>query len=608
MIRETALDTTASFERASTRVRQRLADYLLLCAASTDRLDSRIEVSDFLPTLVRICEERIYQLCLSPVPAVRCEAVAFINVFLHQAVTNPADAMPTLVALLFDGKSAQTARQALHVLLSLADKKREYLSFVEQKLMAGVRLGFAMQASLWSADSVQQFDPLDALLTDGSTNSQIPFDYFAHLYGTLKKSAAQRKQIAHNLVNDLMLGQLLGETAMRGPLTASPLPTLPSSLDRLPSPSQPNQSPPTTPPLLSTPHPSHEPSLSPPSIAASHDTPSSSSRSNRFGFLCFVARLLLHLPFDDDEPLHLTFHLSKLINTRGATLLASMEQLVQEMQQAISGPTDEQRSRLAELADDAMCICVMVRVRQALIVSYALEGRLSDWSIATATAKNAVKCSKKSDEQMSFRSFPFADGSATESAPPDVSLQSTASVVKRGPSTPGRTPQPGKPPTGKSVRGRSKSTGHSRADSGSMAEAGTVHPIGATNSPAAIPPLLMAQYSFFVQQMAHAALFMQTGSGAVGGKQSGRKGVKGRKKRRQEDDSGTDDDNDDARTPSAAHSTPVKRAGSGGKATRQAAGGTPHKKRRKRLTFSDRDLAADAEEDEDDDEDWDGGD
>ena len=579
-----------------------------LSALCVDRLDSRIEVSDFLPTLVRICEDRIYQLCLSPVPAVRCEAVAFISVFLHQAVTNPADAMPTLTALLFDGKSQQAARQALHVLTSLANTKKEYLSFVEQKLMAGIRLGYAMQAALWTADSPQQFVPLDEQLTDGSTNMQIPFDYFAQLYGMLKKSAVQRKQIALNLVNDLMLSQLVGETAVRA-LTASPYSSISPSLDRSPSPSQPNRSLPTTPPLTATPHPPRVPSLSPHSMPADSDCLSGRSPADKFGFLCFVARLLLQLPFDDDEPLHLAFHLSKIINVRGATLLATMEQLLQEAQQTSGGPTEEQLSKLAALADGAMCICVMLRARHALVVAYAIEARLGEWSIGNATAKNAVKCSKKSDEQLSFHSFPF-----THCTIADVNGATTASGIATttaatgAPTTPVQPAQSGKPPTGKAARSRSKSASHSRVNSHTEADGALTTPTpAAVSSQLSIPPLLLAQYNFFVQQMADAALFMQAGS-STASRRSGRKGAKGRKKRKN-DDSDRDSDLDDSRE-EEARTTPTqtaKRGGSRGKAKGRANGGTPQKKRRKRLTFSDKDITVEAEEEEDEDDgDWDG--
>ena len=572
-------------------------------------------MSDFLPTLVRICEGRIYQLCLSRIPAVRCEAVAFIDVFLHQAVTNPADAMPTLVALLFDGRSEQAARQALHVLLSLADKKKEYLRFVEQKLMVGVRLGYALQVSLWTADSAQLFDPLDAQQpTDGSTNSQIPFDYFAQLYGILKKSAAQRKQIASNLINDLMLSQLPGDTAQRVPST-SPQSFVSPSLDMSPAPWQPARSPPGTPPLIGALQPTFSPSSPTPSSVCS----SPRSTADKFGFLCFVARLLLHLPFDDDEPLHAAFHLSKIINTRGAALLATMDQLMQHLQQTSSEPTDEQLSRLAALADGAMAICVMLRARHVLVVSYALEARLADWSIANATARNAVKCSKKSDEPLSFHSFPFTDRSVANGSPAGRAT-SGASAVPAAPATPTDSPQSGRArPAATSARSRAKGGLHSRASSSAAASTADT---AATSRPA-IPPLLMTQYDFFVQQMAEAALFMQASNSSTAARQSGKRAGRGRRKRKHDDDGEHDTDRDDdcsnppdaagpspapAAASTAAHSGAVRR-----KATRRKAssggGSTPQKKRRKRLTFSEKDIAAEPDDDDDDDGDdgdWNG--
>ena len=583
-------------------------------------------MSDFLPTLVRICEERIYQLCLSAVPAVRFEAVCFINVFLHQAVTNPVDAMPTLIALLFDGKSQQTARQALHVLLSLAEKKKEYLSFIEQKVMAGIRLGYALQPSLWTADAAEQFDPLDARLSDGATNTQIPFEHFAQLYGMLKRSAVQRKQIAHNLVHDIMAGQLAGEVALNAPIAPFPESSATQPLNRSHAPPPPDRSPLDTPPLRNTPELSPVPPLSPAFVnsALASQCPSGGSPRDKFGFLCHVGRLLLHLPFDDDEPLHLSFHLSRLINTRGATLLATMEQRMQDAQQAGSALSGEQLTGLAALADGGMAVCVLVRVRQALIVSYALEGRLGEWSIANATAKNAVKCSRKSDEQLSFHSFPFAHDTITPSIAASpinataAAASANATVGSSAPAPPAESPQSGQSPTGKSARSSTSAT-HSRANSVAASSTHSPDAAASTGTERAIPPLLMAQYSFFAQQMAEAAVFMQTGGGsATAGKPSGRKAVRGRQRRRRRDDNedGTDDDNNDdsekERTPqpTAARSTPAKKASGGrGKAAKRASSGTPQKKRRKRLTFSDKDVTAEADDDDDDDNDdgdWDG--
>ena len=538
-------------------------------------LDSRIEVSDFLPSLITLCEHEVYALCFSPVAAVRGEALAFTNVFQHQAVTNPVDAMPAVVALLFDRSvEPPNAAQALSILQSLSEKKKEYLRFIEQRFLQGVRLGHSLQVAVWPAE----YDPLHRHSAAGESGA--PYETVAQLYSVLKKSSAQRKLIAASLVNDVMAPLLSGAGAQ------SQLPTLAgptrvasslSALSRSPStPSDPQLSP--------------SPSPSPSSPLGAGGVVDASPSRAKFGLLCFLAALVPQLPFDDDEPLHFLHHLSRLINTRGTTLLASIDDCVQALkalEEQLSAdlalhaallPGVQQRvAELASLCDRAMAMSVLLHLRYALTVAYSVDGRYEEWNIHTSTVKAAFKLSRRSDvdSRLSFHHFPWRSDEEELQGPVSADVSPPAkSPLKRTP-----------------TKGRGGGGGaHSRQASGAVEGEG-----GATTL---IPALLSRQATFFSELMSGSAVSLQSvpvsrGKGKGRGKRSSRAVSS------DEGDSG-DDAQPQAESGSAQPSS----------ASRKAAPRRTHKKRRS-LTFGHDRLegsqgAEEAREESDDeeDEDW----
>lgn len=86
-------------------------------------VDSTVEASDLLPTLVNMCEKRVYALALAPSAAVRNEALQLMGVILHQAVSNPIDAMSTLVAALTDREPLPN-KEAVHIITGIVSKKK----------------------------------------------------------------------------------------------------------------------------------------------------------------------------------------------------------------------------------------------------------------------------------------------------------------------------------------------------------------------------------------------------------------------------------------------------------------------------------------------------
>ena len=545
-------------------------------------LDSRIEVSDFLPALITLCEHHVYALCFSQHAMVRGEALAFTSVFLHQAVTNPADAMPTVVALLFDRSlEPANAAQALAMLQSLAEKKKEYQHFIEQRFLQGLRLGHALQLQVWSDD----YDPLHRR---GEDSSGVRYDSVSALYCLLKKSAAQRKHIAANLVNDLIAGQLSAASA--NPV----LPSVATAAARS-DPSQspvPERSPSTPSDTRSSPasSPAWSPASSTTAVAAAADP--SPSRA-KFGFLCLVASLIMQLPFDDDEPLHYLHHCSKIINTRGTALLASLDDCVQQLQQMEEQLSDDVstrlsllpsiRERLEELSllcDRAMSMSVLLHLRRSLTVAYQVDGRFDEWSIHTATAKAAVKLSKRSDVSFSFHHFPWRSddderrgSAALDLTEPDVS-PTAKSPLKRTPTKAGGS-------------GR-KSAQHSRQAS-------------AAALTGLIPAQLLRQRDFFVELINEQPHVMQTTAPAGRGK--GRARAKRSRAASDEEDSEVEEL---ARPPSVSAS-----------ATKAAAAAAPRgaAKKRRSLTFgherlesSQTEMQEEEEDDDGDDEEWGEGD
>lgn len=78
-------------------------------------VETKVEASDLMPTLVNMCEKRVYALALSPDPSVRLQALLLMGEILHQAVSNPIDAMSTIIAALTDREPMPAKQAALIV-------------------------------------------------------------------------------------------------------------------------------------------------------------------------------------------------------------------------------------------------------------------------------------------------------------------------------------------------------------------------------------------------------------------------------------------------------------------------------------------------------------
>ena len=554
-------------------------------------LDSRIEVSDFLPALITLCEQHVYALCFSPVAAVRGEALAFTNVFLHQAVTNPADAMPTVVALLFDRSTEPpNAAQALSILQSLAEKKKEYHHFIEQRWLHGVRLGHTMQVQLWA----NVYDPLHRAAD--SIDSGVSYDSACALYGLLKKSHAQRKQIASALVND-----------MAGQLGAQPNPTLPTALNPITHSSSSSSHSPSLTRSPSTPlDPRVSPSPSPSSGALATSTAAAvvdpSPTRGKFGLLCFLAAFVLQMPCDDDEPLHYVHHLSRLINTRGAALLASLDDTVQALrtlEERISVdpalrpsllPAAQQHvTELMALCDRVMAMSVLLHLRQTLVAAYQIDSRYDEWNIHSATAKAGVKLSRRSDVRLSFKAFPWRSDDDERRGVSTVGVEMSppvASPLKRTPSRSGSS-------------SRRSTPQHSRQGS----EAAVGEEAAAVGL---IPAQLLRQWTFFTELMNGAPVC--TSSAAPPSKARARARAK-----RSRLSSDADSVDDEQPLPPAQPTPTTAAASDSATRKRRAAEAAPRKARKKRrsLTFghdrlenSQQSEEAEEEEDDEDDEDW----
>jgi hypothetical protein len=141
-------------------------------------------------------------------------------------------------------------------------------------------------------------------------------------------------------------------------------------------------------------------------------TQAKETSANPLAFLAYTAGLITGFPFEDDEPLQLCAHLSKVINTHGAALQTQMQQtiialkklngehvnendeeevsqLAQPMEtggtQASAAPTPlpDKASLLQSLAlqgESAMAITILIQLRQWLQKSYELAGLFETWS------------------------------------------------------------------------------------------------------------------------------------------------------------------------------------------------------------------------------------
>lgn len=428
---------------------------------------SNIDVGDFLPALVSACEQQVYALVLSPSALVRCEALQFMGVILHQAVTNPMDAMATLVAALTD-RDPSPAREAAHIVADIVSRKKESIRFMEQRFIDGIRLSFHMQSTLFDA----AFDPLhrrnlaDAAASSGGGGpvfDRPPTEGLAHAYALIKKNAISRKNFCKQLVNNLLNVGQVGMFAKEAEIEmdnadagamlhsfASPIKALephaslngravstgsagaaaaasPLSAHESPRGSQPEDEsfPAFVPPAF-------ERSWTEPSFAASpssmfsglsgaaSDVPllAPARPASPLAFIAYIAGLCTTFGFEDDEPMHLAFYLSKVINTRGAALQAQLlstivalkklnaepvdadEELVASQttmqlaqpaegsSQSLTQPIDTKESLLATLrlqCESAMAITILIRLRQWLQESYDLTGKYEEWSVRAHT-------------------------------------------------------------------------------------------------------------------------------------------------------------------------------------------------------------------------------
>lgn len=144
-----------------------------------------------------------------------------------------------------------------------------------------------------------------------------------------------------------------------------------------------------------------------------------SKAKNPLAFLAYISGLITGLPFEDDEPLQLCAHLSKVINTHGAALQTQMHQTivalkklhgehvdendeeeVSQLAQPIetgatqqqggassspmmpTPPVSDKASLLQSLAlqgESAMAITILIQLRQWLQKSYELAGLFETW-------------------------------------------------------------------------------------------------------------------------------------------------------------------------------------------------------------------------------------
>jgi hypothetical protein len=157
---------------------------------------------------------------------------------------------------------------------------------------------------------------------------------------------------------------------------------------------------------------------SPSSFSSISDGPSAALTAarpvNPLAFLAYVAGLCTALPFEDDEPLQLCAHLSKTINTHGASLQAQMQQTIIALKKLNGEQVDEndedeaaiqmaqpmetggtqaslapaavqdKASLLTSLSlqcESAMAITILIQLRQWLQKSYELAGLFDSWSV-----------------------------------------------------------------------------------------------------------------------------------------------------------------------------------------------------------------------------------
>lgn len=313
----------------------------------------------------------------------------------------------------------------------------------------------------------QSFDPLHRVnLTRGPADEAVfdrtPMDGIAAAYGLIRKTVSARRQFCKMIAIDLCSVNHIGIFAreaqetqttedqagrgMRVTAEGSPIKPLephPSLATRAPSAgslgaasplqpatptggSQSDEFPAFVPPVVDravtprfAPLALHQSMASPSSFSSVSDGPSSAVVAPRpmdpLAFLAYIGGLVTALPFEDDEPLQLCAHFSKVINTQGASLQAQMQQTIvalkklngeevtendeeevapvemaqpmeteptQHTQTAATAPRDKD-TLLASLkmqCESAMAITILIQIRQWLQKSYELAGLFDSWS------------------------------------------------------------------------------------------------------------------------------------------------------------------------------------------------------------------------------------
>jgi hypothetical protein len=437
------------------------------------------DAADFLPALVSACETQVYQLALAPSALVRREALQLMGVILHQAVTNPVDAMPSLVAALTD-REPLPSREAINIVTHTVGRKKEWIRFLEQRFVDGIRLSYQMQSQLWAS----VFDPLHRRNIGPNPSAPVfdrpPTDGFTHAYALIRKNAASRKMFCSKFINELMnvahigifareqVQSELSTTAVQSftsPTKVAPLVPHPSLNGRTsstgagsgaPSPHG-QQSPLDNSQSLEEEFPAFEPPTfvrtnTDPSFAASPSsfasTPSGfadhsstsfipSRPAHPLAFLAYLAGACTNFPFEDDESMHLSVHLSKVINTRGASLQALIQQTIVSLKRlnsehvsdeemelsqtmqlaqpaedgaavAVQSATSEidQETLLSDLrlqCESAMAITILIRLRQWLQESYDLSGRYEEWNMNASGVTGATSATDRNNARVPLR-------------------------------------------------------------------------------------------------------------------------------------------------------------------------------------------------------------
>jgi len=616
-------------------------------SAASAWVQSTIDASDFLPALVSTCEHQLYELVLSPSALVRSEVLQLLGVVLHQAVIHPVDAMPSVVAALTD-REPLPAHEASHIVTQVLSRKKEWLRFLEQRFVDGIRLSFDMQMRLWPAS----FDPLHRRnLAHGSgapVFDRPPTDGLAQAYSLIKKSAPSRKQLMAKYVNELMSVTRIGIFAQQqvsselppevqaftSPVKAAaaanivPHPSLSGRAASVgsngaPSPmatqesvngSQPmddTECPAFVPPVLE--RNATDPSTfgaSPASFASfpgSDASPLTSTfaPAHPLSFLSYLAGALSSFPFEDDEPMHLVTHLSKVINTRGAALQAliqhtivqikrrngetvtdeeietasqSVQQLAQPAEDGSSvgngtaaasagdAPEDQETllHNLRLQCESAMAISIFIRLRQWLQDSYDLAGRYEEWNLnasglsssSSSASRAPLKLKKVLDLPLHFNDLPLDD---TQAEAQLATEQRKATGVEASP---------------RKIAGRSQKAAAAAAHARSAST--PVHP-----SPrSAVPVLLQAQFAHFNASMERHAVFLAAKPARRGHKRSATMGAA-----LGGDDASTEGEAPAAKKPRSSKAKPA------------AAAASKKKKKRKR-------YGSDVEDESDDDDDF----